>query len=78
MKMQYANAAWQDFLQGLTEGPRLYFAPLRPRLWRYVRREARSGWRDAVSAFWRGTELLAERRLDRRGRELRSGPAGCS
>jgi hypothetical protein len=62
-----------DFKQGLREGPRMFFAPLTPRMWRYVRNEARrGGWRAGLkAAFFDGADLLIRGRLDRRGDMIR-------
>jgi hypothetical protein len=59
----------KDFKQGLREGPRVFFAPLTPRMWRYVRNEARrSGWRAGLqAAFFDGTDLLVAGKLDGHG-----------
>lgn len=65
--------AWVDFKHGLLEGPRVFFAPVRPRLWRYVVHQTQTeGWRTTGPAIWKGMDLLIEARLDRHGNSIRN------
>lgn len=57
--------AFEGFKQGLKEGPRVFFAPVTPRVWRYaisVSRE-RGLVRGVGALLCQGPALLAEGRL---------------
>ena len=67
---RYIEPARAGFMQGLREGPRGFFAPLRPRLWRHVARSAHAGVGEMAKAFCTGVGLIAAGRIDRHGRAL--------
>lgn len=58
-------AAWHGFWQGLKEGPRVYFAPITPRVWRYAKSvRGERGLLAALAALLlHGPTLLGEGRL---------------
>lgn len=67
-------AAFDGFKKGLKEGPRVFFAPITPRVWRYAVAESRKRGmaRGVIALMCQGPTLLARGRLLPSG-ELRRG-----
>lgn len=69
--MSEMHDVWRALKQGAARGAlearRGYFAPLKPRFWRYIASEARKGPKAALQAFWTGYDLIIADQLDRQG-----------
>lgn len=67
-------AAFDEFKKGLKEGPRAFFAPITPRVWRYAAAVSRKRGmaRGVAVLLCQGPTLLVDGRLLHTG-ELRKG-----